>query len=186
MTQLYNIAPWAALWVLLTVVGNFIDRYHIRKNWHSKAQSWLTTMYLFLYELPKKFESGSRTERKLGKKGIVVSWIYGVAFAAIIMWWADHRAVSLLTSREFDSAYWSNFAIGIVQGLLAGVVMSFCITFILSLLYGAMMLFLYLTRFIVMEILSVASDPQNSPFSYTGSLLGIIAAALKLLYEWTK
>ncbi len=186
MNQLISILPWAALWALLTAAGTFIDKYHIRKNWVSIARTWLTAMFLFLDELPKKFENGSRVEIKLGKKGRIAQGITGFVLVILIIWWADNRAINLLGASEFNLAYWSAFVIGVIQGLFGGLLISLLIILVLGLLLAVTMLCLYLLRFLLMELLNVASDPQHSPFSYAGSLIGIGACLLKLLYEWAK
>lgn len=143
-------------------------------------------MFLFLDALPDRVFSGPRAERKPGPKGKALQGAFGIAWAGAGIWWADRRATGSEMARTFDSSYWGDFGIGLLQALLGGVAGTMGLVLAISLFFALVLGSLFLLRWLLMEVMSVASDPQNSPFTYAGSLIGLCALAVHLAYALMK
>jgi hypothetical protein len=184
MTRLADFLTWAAVWPFLTALGVFIDRYYVPKALQDRVQAKLISIFVFIDEAWKRFYGGSRAEVTLGKKGRIAQAMLGLLWVVAIAWWADRRARRVSAAPELEWSYLGPFAVGAVQGLLGGAIASVLFVVVTGLLFGSLMLALHFFTRIVTEILSVATDPKNSPFGFFGSLLGLVVIAAKLTYAF--
>ena len=177
------------LWPFLTTVGVFIDQYHLKKNLKTKVQNRLIAAFVWLDDLPKRVLGGSR------KEVIPPTWAYipiAIPYIGWLLWWSWTRG-SVLGARwggavdntvtrwiAVGAAYVLKFFEASLLGLLALLV--FFVLFILLMLVITVVV--EVLRRLLMEILSVASDPQHSPFTYAGALLGFVLACARFVIDY--
>ena len=183
-----SLALGAAIATLLTALGVFLDKYHVKGTRLDRVRELLIHLWIRLQAMPMIFlyvdnsaywtkEEQARQSHREDRRAVLLVLFMTATGIASVVWW-------FLTEGSDEYSWWMRTIIGMltfVQGFFVPTFMLLALVFFLGLPFLLAQLVVLILRRLGLGVLEIASSDEATPFTYFGALIGLLGAAATVI-----